>query len=93
MVLRLIVCISMDIFCIWQGNLQASVVTETGRHYFPVVYLVCVILLTGGLNRFGLYTWPLTTLILLLKGHFFVGWIPLALVVFNLICNEMLKRR
>ena len=57
MLLRLVVCIGMDVFCIWQGFAAAAVPAENGRHYFPGVYIFCVILLTSGLNKFGLMTW------------------------------------
>jgi len=92
MLLRLIVCIGMDIFCIWQGFAAAAVPAENGRHYFPGLYILCIILLSSGLNKFGLMTWPLATLLLLLRGHWIAGWIPLGLVVFTVLGNRALER-
>ena len=45
-----------------------------------------------GLNKFGLMSWPVATLLLLLRGHWVVGWIPLAFVVFTVLGNKMLDR-
>lgn len=92
MLLRLVVCIGMVIFCVWQGFVASSVPIESGDHYFPGVYLFCIIILSMGLNKFGLMSWPVATLLLLLRGHWVVGWIPLAFVVFTVLGNKMLDR-
>jgi hypothetical protein len=93
MILRLIVCISMCLFSIWQGFVAASVPTETGSHYFPGEYIFVVVLLASGLNKFGLMTWPIATVILLLKGHLIVGWVPLFLVILNVVGNKYFKNQ
>ncbi len=82
MLLRLVVCLGMVGFCIWQG-IQASMPTAMVR----ILYSACAILLLSGLNPRGLITWPIAGLLLLSRGHWIVGWIPIALVVFNLIGN------
>ncbi len=89
MPLRLLVCIGMVIYCIWQGFAAASIPTSNGHNYFPFVYIMCVVLLFSGLNKFGLITWPLATVLLLFYGHWVVGWIPLALVLFNVFGNKV----
>jgi hypothetical protein len=91
-ILRLLTCIGMDIFCLWQGFHVASISSASGHHYFPIIYVLCVILLTSGINKFGLITWPLTTVLLLIQGFWIIGWIPLGLVVFTLIGNEIMAR-
>lgn len=92
MLLRLIVCIGLDMFCVWQGLQAAAIATPDGRHYFPAVYIFCIVLLSSGLNKFGLISWPVTTILLLLYGHWIVGWIPLALVLFTVWGNKTLDR-
>ena len=84
MLLRLLVCLGMVGFCIWQG-IQASMPTGIVR----ILYSACVILLLSGLNPKGLITWPIASLLLLSRGHWIVGWIPVALVVFNVIGNKI----
>jgi len=71
-------------FCIWQG-IQASMPTAMVR----ILYSACAILLLSGLNPRGLITWPIASLLLLSRGHWIVGWIPVALVVFNVIGNRI----
>jgi hypothetical protein len=93
MILRLLVCIGMDIFCVWQGIIVASVSSDNGHHYFPFNYIICIVLLSTGLNKFGLISWPLTTVILLFSGHWFIGWIPFALVLYNVLGNKIIKRK
>lgn len=89
MPLRLLVCIGMVIYCIWQGFAATSIPASNGHNYFPFVYIVCVILLSSGLNKFGLITWPLTTILLWFNGHLLIGSIPLALVLFNVFGNKV----
>jgi len=85
MLLRLVVCLGMVGFCIWQG-IQASMPTNIVR----ILYSACAILLLSGLNPRGLITWPIASLLLLSRGHWIVGWIPVALVVFNIIGNRII---
>lgn len=92
MVLRILVAVMMTIFCLWQGFVSASVPSAGGHHYFPVLYVLVPFLLWGGLNPLGLFTWPLATVLLLARGHWVAGWIPLALVAFNVIGNRLLLR-
>ncbi len=92
MLLRLVVCIGMVIFCVVQGFIAAETPTESGDHYFPLVYIICSVLLLAGLNPRGLITWPISTILLLLYGHWIVGWIPLGLVLFTLLGNYVLDR-
>ncbi len=84
MLLRLVACLGMVGFCIWQG-IQASMPTAMVR----ILYSACAILLLSGLNPRGLITWPIASLLLLSRGHWIVGWIPVALVVFNVIGNRI----
>jgi len=93
MMLRLVVCILMVAFCVWQGFLAASIPTENGDYYFPGAYSFAIGFLVTGCNKFGIIGWPIATFILLLRGHFIVGWIPLALVVFNLAGNYLIDRK
>lgn len=69
MLLRIAVAIAMTLFCAWQGFGAVSVPTETGRHYLPIVYLFVPVLLWSGLNPMGLVTWPIATILLILRGH------------------------
>jgi len=87
MLLRLLVCLWMVGFCIWQG-IQASMPTAIVR----MLYSACAILLLSGLNPRGLITWPIASLLLLSRGHWIVGWIPAALVVYNVIGNGIRGR-
>jgi len=87
MLLRLMVCVGMVGFCIWHG-IHATMPTAMVR----LLYSACAILLLSGLNPRGLITWPIASLLLLSRGHWFVGWIPLGLVVFNIIGNELAGR-
>jgi len=93
MFVRIAVAIAMTAFCLWQGLVSASMPSDAGRHYFPFLYVAVPLLLWSGLNRRGLLTWPLATVLLLLRGHWVVGWIPVALVVFNLIGNQVARKR
>jgi hypothetical protein len=93
MILRVLVALSMTAFCAWEGFAAASVPSASGRNYLPVIYIAVPILLWSGLNPRGLITWPLATVLLLLRGHLFVGWVPLALVIFNLVGNEVARKR
>ena len=83
MILRLLICIGMVVFCLWQGFAASNIPSPEGRHYFPIIYIVCPILLLTGLSPRGLVTWPVATVLLLLRGHFILGWVPLGLVIFN----------
>lgn len=89
MLLRFLVCLGMCIFSLFQGLKAASIPVENGRHYFSILYILVVILLCSSLNKRGLVTWPIATLLLLIKGHYIAGWIPLWLVIFNLIGNKI----
>ena len=91
--LRILIALGMTAFCIWQGFAATSMPTESGRHYLPVVYIAIPILLWSGLSRIGLITWPLATVFLLWRGHWVAGWIPLALIIFNLVGNEVVRKR
>ena len=93
MVLRVLVAMVITAFCLWKGLGAASVPTETGRYYLPIIYLVVPVLLWIGLKPRGLITWPVATVLLLIRGHWIVGWVPLALVLFNLVGNELVRRR
>ena len=90
MILRLLICIAMSIFAFLQGFQVVSSSAEKGSDYFLGIYIIVVILLFSGLNKRGLITWPIASVLLLLKGHIIVGWIPVALVIFNLIGNEII---
>lgn len=92
MVLRIIVAIGMTIFCVWQGFEAASIPSPEGRNYFPIIYIICPILLWSGMNPRGLITWPLATIFLLVRGHWFMAWIPLALVIFSVVGNEIIHK-
>ena len=91
--LRIVIAIGMTVFCVWQAVVAASVPTEAGRHYVPILYFLVPVLLWGGLNRSGMLTWPMATVLLLVRAHWIVGWIPVALVIFNLIGNEVVRNR
>jgi hypothetical protein len=93
MLLRIVVCLAMVAFAIWQGVAVASIPSPEGRHYFPIIYIAVAVLLLAGVGPRGILTWPLATILLLIRGHWVVGWIPLVLVLFNLIGNELLKAR
>jgi len=93
MVLRILVCVAISIFSIIQGFQSASILAINGRYYFPGIYIWVVVLLFSGFNKFGLITWPLASALLLLKGHFVVGWIPVALVIFNIIGNKIVDKK
>ncbi len=93
MILRIMIALAMTAFCAWQGLEVSSVPTEAGRNYFPFIYFTVPFLLWGGLNPMGMITWPLATILLLVQGHWIVGWIPVALVLFNVVMNEQLKKR
>lgn len=87
MLLRLLVCMGMVGFCIWQG-IQASMPTAMVR----ILYSACAVLLLSGLNPRGLITWPIASVLLLSRGHWIVGWIPVALVAFNVIGNRIASK-
>ncbi len=91
--LRIVLAIGMTVFCVWQAFAAASVPTEAGRYYVPILYVLVPVLLWGGLNPTGMLTWPIASVLLLFRGHWIVGWVPVALVVLNLIGNEVLGRR
>jgi len=82
----------MVVFCIWQGIVASSITAENGHHYFSFSYILAIVLLLSGLNKFGLITWPIATLILVLRGHFIIGWFPLILVLYNVIGNKLLNK-
>ena len=91
--LRVVIAIGMTVFCVWQAVAAASVPTEAGRYYVPMLYFLVPVLRWGGLNPRGLITWPVASLLLVVRGHWIVGWVPVALVVLNLIGNEVLRGR
>lgn len=93
MLLRVAIAIGITLFCVWQGFVAGSVPTDAGRYYFPILYLLVPVLLWGGLNPKGMFTWPVASVLLLYRGHWIVGWVPAALVVLNLIGNEVVRRR
>lgn len=93
MILRIVVCVGMCNFSLLQGFQEASIPAENGRHYFSAIYIFVIILLCSGLNKRGLITWPIATILLLIKGHFIAGWIPLGLVIFNLIGNKIVHNK
>lgn len=93
MALRIVTALAMTAYCLWRGLEVSSVPTEAGQYYFPLIYIAVPLLLWGGLNPIGMITWPLATILLLVQGHWIVGWIPVALVVFNVVANEQLNRR
>lgn len=90
MLLRLLVAIGMISFCLWQ-ILQD--VNAPGPAYLPLTYIGAIILIGVGLNKKGLFTWPLATILLLIEGHWIIGWIPVALVTFTVIGNEWLDKK
>jgi hypothetical protein len=90
MLLRFFVCIGMIGFCVWQGLVASQVPSAAGRHYFPGIYILVPILLLAGLNKWGLISWPVATLLLLIKGHVIVGWIPVALLAVTVVGNKLL---
>ena len=90
MILRWIVLVAMIAFCI--SKIIAEV-TAPGPAYLPLIYIVCPILLLAGLGKRGMFTWPLATILLLIEGHWIVGWIPAALVVFTVIGNKWLDKK
>lgn len=57
-----------------------------------ILYSACAVLFLSGLNPRGLVTWPIASLLLLSRGHWIVGWIPVALVVFNVVGNGIKDR-
>ncbi|MBN1918717.1 MAG: hypothetical protein JW889_12485 [Verrucomicrobia bacterium] len=91
--LRAVVCAGMVIFCVWQGIEAASAESPEGRHYLPIVYVLCPILLIAGLHPRGIVTWPAASVLLLVRGHFVLGWIPAGLVAFNLVGNKLVAGR
>ena len=80
-------------FCVMQGCEAASVPSQSGRYYFPIIYIIAPILLLAGMNPKGLFTWPIVTLLLLIRGHWIVGWVPTGLVLFNLNGNSIIMRK
>ena len=92
MVLRLVVFIGLVAFCVFEGLSAASVPSLEGRHYLPIVYILSPLLLLLGLGPKGVFTWPIVSVMLLYQGHWLVGWIPLLLVVFNIIGNEWVRK-
>ena len=93
MILRIIVAVGLTAFCILEGLAAATQPTSSGHYYFPGVYILIPLLLLAGLGPRGLITWPIATIFLLLNGHVYLGWLPLLLVVYNLIGNEVVRRR
>jgi len=87
-ILQILVLIGMVSFCIWQLILE---VQATG--YIPITYIVTPILLLIGIHPRGILTWPLATILLLIRGHWLIGWIPAFLVVFTIYGNEWLKKK
>lgn len=83
--------LAMTTFSLWEGWVVASTPSPAGRSYLLIIYILVPILLWTGLSPRGLITWPLATVLLLLPGHWVAGWIPLALVVFNLIGNALVE--
>jgi len=89
MILRLIVCIGTIVFCIYQISQEISIPGNSG---VPFAYTSCIVLLLIGLSPKGVITWPIATVILLFEGHYIVGFIPLTLVIFNMIGNELINK-
>ena len=90
MILRFLVFVGITIFCILQIVQQMS---GPGPVYLPLTYVGCIILLAIGFGPRGIFTWPLGTILLLIEGHWVVGWIPAVLVVFTLIGNKWLDKK
>lgn len=90
MVLRLLVSIGMIGFCLWQILQEMS---TPGPVYVSLLYIGAIILIGIGQNDRGLFTWPLATILLLIEGHWIIGWVPAALVTFTVIGNEWLNKK
>lgn len=90
MILQIVVLIGMIGFCIWQLVNQISTPSSV---YIPVLYILCPILLIFGIGKRGVITWPLASILLLIQGHWIVGWIPALLVGFTIIGNDWLKKK
>jgi len=90
MVLQFIVMIGMVGFCIWQFVEQVSAPSPV---YLPLTYIICPILLVIGLGKRGVVTWPIATVLLLIEGHWIVGWIPGLLVGLTVIGNKWLMKK
>ena len=90
--LRIFVCVVMVAFSLWHFITESlSDHSLLDALHYSGIYLIVSGLLVFGLGPRGLFTWPLATLLLLLRGHWVIGWIPLALVVFNLIGNKIVS--
>lgn len=90
MVLQILVLIGILGFCIWQ------IVVQIGAHgpvYLLIIYIGCSILLISGLGKRGVVTWPIATVLLLIAGHWIVGWIPVLLVGFTIIGNNWIMKK
>ena len=84
-ILRIVVVIGVSIFCLYHGWKAALIPSPQGRNYFPFFYSVPILLMMGGAGKGGLYFWPLATIVLLIKGHWIFGWIPLLMTLFTII--------
>ena len=90
MILKYLTLIGMIVFCILNVIDQTNV---PGPVYLPLIYMVSPILLIIGLGKKGVFLWPIVTILLLIEGHWIVGWIPAALVTFTIIGNEWLDKK
>ena len=93
MLVRIVVCVALILFCVHQAITGLIYPSESGGYYISMAYIAVPVLLLLGLNRRGLLTWPIASLVLLLKGHWIVGWVPVALVLINIIGNALVNAR
>ena len=90
MILRFLVLVGLIAFCVWQLFAQLS---SPGPVYLPLVYIAVPILLVVGMGPRGVFTWPIAGILLLLQGHWIIGFVPPILVLFTVIGNEWLNKR
>lgn len=90
MILQYLVMLGMIAFCVWRLIVESG---TPGPVYIPLIYIICPVLLVVGLGKRGVVTWPLATILLLLEGHWIIGWVPAALVTFTVLGNVWLDKR
>ena len=90
MILQYLVMLGMIAFCVWRFVVELGM---SGPVYIPLIYVMCPILLVVGLGKRGVITWPLATILLLLEGHWIIGWIPATLVTFTILGNMWLDKK
>lgn len=94
MVLRPLVAIVIIAFCIYRLYLDATQPDSETSTSFGISYLVVPFLMVWWKGAGGMVRWTIASLmLLLLEGHWIVGWLPGATVAFNLIGNALVDAR